>query len=81
MRLGSYPAVLREGSVAASAYGTTEVTERHRHRYEVNNAYRDRLEEAGLVVSGPRPTVDSWSSSNFRPTCTPTTWRPRPIPS
>ena len=55
MRLGSYPAVLREGSIAASAYGTTEVTERHRHRYEVNNAYRDRLEEAGLVVSGTSP--------------------------
>ena len=55
MRLGSYPAVLREGSIAASAYGTTEVSERHRHRYEVNNAYRDRLEEAGLVVSGTSP--------------------------
>ena len=55
MRLGSDPAVLREGSIAASAYGTTEVTERHRHRYEVNNAYRDRLEEAGLVVSGTSP--------------------------
>src|SRR5690606_31901969 len=48
MRLGSYPATLQEGSVVARAYGTTQVTERHRHRYEVNNAYRDRLVEAGL---------------------------------
>lgn len=55
MRLGSYPAALREGSVVAAAYGTTEVSERHRHRYEVNNAYREQLEEAGLVVSGTSP--------------------------
>ncbi|MDR8020259.1 CTP synthase [Nesterenkonia aerolata] len=55
MRLGSYEAVLAEGSVAAEAYGTTEITERHRHRYEVNNAYRDRLTEAGLVFSGTSP--------------------------
>jgi CTP synthase len=55
MRLGSYPAELLAGSVVAKRYGTTEVTERHRHRYEVNNAYRDRLEEAGLVISGTSP--------------------------
>ncbi|WP_371415392.1 CTP synthase [Citricoccus sp. SGAir0253] len=55
MRLGSYPAALKEGSVVAEAYGSTEVTERHRHRYEVNNAYREQLEEAGLVVSGTSP--------------------------
>ncbi len=55
MRLGSYEAVLAEGSVAAEAYGSTRVTERHRHRYEVNNAYRDRLEAAGLVISGTSP--------------------------
>ena len=55
MRLGSYPATLLPGSVVAEAYGETEVTERHRHRYEVNNAYRDRLTEAGLVVSGTWP--------------------------
>lgn len=55
MRLGSYPAKLAEGSVVASLYGTTEVTERHRHRYEVNNAYRAQLEEAGLVISGTSP--------------------------
>jgi CTP synthase len=55
MRLGSYPASLQKGSVAAAAYGSTEVTERHRHRYEVANAYRDRLSEAGLVFSGTSP--------------------------
>jgi len=55
MRLGSYPATLTAGSVAAEAYGTTEVTERHRHRYEVNNRYRAELEEAGLVFSGTSP--------------------------
>jgi CTP synthase len=49
MRLGAYPAVLGEGTVVAKAYGTTEVSERHRHRFEVNNAYRDRLTAAGLV--------------------------------
>ena len=55
MRLGSYEAVLTEGSVAAEAYGSTRVTERHRHRYEVNNAYREQLEAAGLVISGVSP--------------------------
>ena len=55
MRLGSYPATLVPGSVVAEAYGTTEVTERHRHRYEVNNDYRARIEEAGLKVSGTSP--------------------------
>lgn len=55
MRLGSYPAKLAEDSVVADLYGTTEVTERHRHRYEVNNAYRDQLSDAGLVISGTSP--------------------------
>ena len=55
MRLGSYPARLAAGSVAEEVYGAAEVTERHRHRYEVNNAYRDRLTAAGLVVSGTSP--------------------------
>jgi CTP synthase len=55
MRLGLYPAQLAEGSVVAGVYGTTYVEERHRHRYEVNNAYRDRLGEAGLVFSGTSP--------------------------
>ncbi|WP_226344787.1 CTP synthase [Agilicoccus flavus] len=55
MRLGGYPAKLTKGSVVAGAYGTTKVTERHRHRYEVNNGYRDRLSEAGLSFSGTSP--------------------------
>ena len=55
MRLGAYPAVLVPNSIVATAYGATEVSERHRHRYEVNNAYRDRLEQAGLKVSGTSP--------------------------
>jgi CTP synthase len=55
MRLGLYPAKLKEGSVVAETYGATEASERHRHRYEVNNSYRDTLEEAGLVISGTSP--------------------------
>ncbi|MFT3875154.1 MAG: CTP synthase [Propioniciclava sp.] len=55
MRLGAYPAELVPGSLVAEAYGTTSVSERHRHRYEVNNAYRDRIEAAGLHVSGTSP--------------------------
>ena len=55
MRLGAYPCILLEGTVAAQAYGTTEISERHRHRYEFANAYRDRLRAAGLVYSGTSP--------------------------
>ncbi|MBP8920156.1 MAG: CTP synthase [Micropruina sp.] len=55
MRLGSYPADLAKGSLVARLYGKTRVTERHRHRYEVNNAYRDQLEAAGLRVVGTSP--------------------------
>ena len=55
MRLGLYPAELHEGSVIRATYGVAEVEERHRHRYEVNNSYRDQLEEAGLVFSGTSP--------------------------
>ncbi|MEZ2121409.1 CTP synthase [Corynebacterium sp. CCM 9203] len=56
MRLGAYPAVLEEGSVVAETYGAVEVSERHRHRYEVNNAYRAQISEgSGLVFSGTSP--------------------------
>ncbi|GAA1867464.1 CTP synthase [Pseudonocardia ailaonensis] len=55
MRLGAYPAALGEGTVVAAAYGAREVSERHRHRYEVNNTYRPRLAEAGLVFGGTSP--------------------------
>ncbi len=55
MRLGLYPADLAEGSVVRATYGAAQVEERHRHRYEVNNSYRDKLEQAGLVFSGTSP--------------------------
>ena len=55
MRLGAYPARLRAGSRAVQAYGTTEISERHRHRWEVNNSYRDLLAEHGLRLSGVSP--------------------------
>ena len=55
MRLGLYPAVLAAGSVVAEVYGSTEIQERHRHRYEVNNKYRDQLAATGLVFSGLSP--------------------------
>ncbi|MGI6879662.1 CTP synthase [Microbacterium sp. gxy059] len=58
MRLGLYPAALAEGSLAAEVYGSTAVQERHRHRYEVNNRYRDRIAEAGLTFSGINPELD-----------------------
>ncbi|WP_447976784.1 CTP synthase [Candidatus Nitrospira bockiana] len=55
MRLGSYPCRIQEGTVAHKAYGVTEVKERHRHRYEFNNAYREVLTQHGLVLSGQSP--------------------------
>ncbi|HVK46036.1 MAG TPA: CTP synthase [Micropruina sp.] len=55
MRLGSYPADLVKGSLVATLYGSTRVAERHRHRYEVNNGYREQLEKAGLRVVGTSP--------------------------
>jgi len=55
MRLGSYEARLQAGSLVATAYGSTTVTERHRHRFEVNNAYRERISGAGLLFSGLSP--------------------------
>jgi CTP synthase len=55
LRLGAYPCKLTPGTLAAAAYGKEEISERHRHRYEFNNNYRQQLEEAGLVVSGTSP--------------------------
>jgi CTP synthase len=55
MRLGAYDAVLAPGTIVHELYGTEKVSERHRHRYEVNNAYRDKLEDGGLVISGVSP--------------------------
>jgi CTP synthase len=58
MRLGAYPCVLKEGTLANSAYSACEISERHRHRYEFNNEFMKRLEESGLVVSGISPSGD-----------------------
>jgi CTP synthase len=55
MRLGAYPAVLDGNSVVRSIYGADEISERHRHRYEVNIHYRDTLEDGGLIFSGMSP--------------------------
>lgn len=55
MRLGAYPCALKDGTVAREAYGEAKISERHRHRYEVNPEYVARLEEAGLVFSGTSP--------------------------
>jgi CTP synthase len=55
MRLGAYPCTLKAGTKAAEAYGQTEISERHRHRWEVNNAYREQLERAGMMLSGLSP--------------------------
>ena len=55
MRLGLFPAVLASGSVVAGVYSTTEIQERHRHRYEVNNKYREEISKTGLVFSGLSP--------------------------
>ncbi len=56
MRLGSYPCILKENTQAHKAYGKTELAERHRHRYEVNNEYKELLEKHGLVFSGLSPS-------------------------
>lgn len=55
MRLGAYPCTLVKGSKAADAYGTTEISERHRHRYEFNNDYLERFETAGMRATGTNP--------------------------
>lgn len=55
LRLGAYPCILKEGSLAKQLYGIQEISERHRHRYEVNNDYREALTEAGLMLSGISP--------------------------
>jgi CTP synthase len=55
MRLGAYPAILQRGSRVADIYGVTEISERHRHRYEVNSTYKGRLEQRGMRFSGMSP--------------------------
>jgi CTP synthase len=58
LRLGAYPCRLKKGTKAYAAYGETEISERHRHRYEFNNAFREKLESEGLVISGDSPNGD-----------------------
>jgi CTP synthase len=55
MRLGAYPCILKEGSLAQQIYGKTEISERHRHRWEFNNAYLGQFEQAGMIPSGSNP--------------------------
>jgi CTP synthase len=55
LRLGAYPCVLKEGTKAFKLYGKKDISERHRHRYEVNNDYREAFEGAGMVLSGMSP--------------------------
>jgi CTP synthase len=55
MRLGAYPCALKAGSKVREIYGKAQISERHRHRFEVNNAYRDQLEKSGLIFSGASP--------------------------
>ena len=55
LRLGKYPCVLKPGTAIAACYGVTEISERHRHRYEFNNTYREALQKAGLCLSGLSP--------------------------
>ena len=55
MRLGSYPCILKKGSLAEKVYNKTEIAERHRHRFEYNNDYREEMEKNGLIVSGTSP--------------------------
>jgi CTP synthase len=55
MRLGAYPCIIKENTLAHRVYGRKNVSERHRHRYEFNTKYRSRIEEAGMVLSGTSP--------------------------
>ncbi len=55
MRLGAYPCIIKKGTLAHKLYGTEEISERHRHRYEYNNDYREKFEKAGLKISGTSP--------------------------
>jgi CTP synthase len=58
MRLGAYDCVLKSGSIARSAYNLEKISERHRHRYEFDNAYREAMEKQGMIVTGVNPQSD-----------------------
>ena len=55
MRLGAYPCILKEGTVARRIYGKEEISERHRHRFEFNNSYKEQIDKAGMICSGTSP--------------------------
>ena len=55
MRLGAYPCIIKEGTLAKEIYGKEEISERHRHRYEFNNDYREQIEKKGMKISGTSP--------------------------
>ena len=55
MRLGAYPCVLKDGTLAKELYNEELIHERHRHRFEFNNEFKDRIQEAGLLISGNSP--------------------------
>src|SRR5690606_290165 len=57
MRLGAYPCIIKENTLAHSIYGTTSVSERHRHRWEFNNRYLEQFEQAGMIASGKNPAT------------------------
>jgi CTP synthase len=61
MRLGTWPTLLKEGTKARKVYGTGEIRERHRHRYEFNLSYREQMEEKGFVISGTSRMATLWS--------------------
>ncbi len=66
MRLGAWPCKLEPGSFAAKAYGATEISERHRHRYEFNCEYEETLTEPASALPGARPMASTWRLSRFR---------------
>lgn len=65
MRLGAYPCVIKEDTLAHEAYGMTEISERHRHRYEFNNIYRELLESKGFRISELLQMVSLWRLWSF----------------
>jgi CTP synthase len=92
MRLGAYPCTLKAGTRAAEIYGSSEISERHRHRYEVNNNYRDSLERHGMVLSGlspdgrlvemielPAATHPYFVACQFHPEFKSRPWAPHPL--
>lgn len=90
MRLGAYDCMLKSGSKAHKAYGADKISERHRHRYEVNSEYLKRIEDAGLVFSGMSPDgmlaeiveipqLDWFVASQFHPEFKSRPERPHPL--